>query len=544
MKSHTLKVKENNLILFTSFILIAFYNTSLFENFFVDYTLNLTNIIYSISVALVLSSLLIIILSISCFKFTTKPVLILFFITSSVTSYFMNSYNIIIDADMIRNAFETSKDEALDLVSIKLLAYILIFGLTPSFIIYKMKIQNLSFNKLFISKAKIISLSIVIITAQPLIFGKFYSSFIREHKSIRYYANPITTLYSSIKFINQKSKNTLGKIMHLTHTSEIPKSDIDRELVILVVGETARADRFSLNGYTKITNPLLTKENVYSFNNVISCGTSTAISVPCMFSSLNANDFDVAEARNTENILDILKKVGVNILWRDNNSDSKGVALRVPFENFKTSEKNPNCDIECRDIGMLSGLPVYIENHKAGDILIILHQMGNHGPAYYKRYPPEFEKFTPACKTKQLEDCSLKEINNAYDNAILYTDFFLSNVIDFLKGYDNRFETSMIYISDHGESLGENGIFLHGLPNFMAPESQKKIPVIFWFGNNFEDINLSSLKENQMTSYSHDNLFHTILGIFEVDSNLYHKQKDMIDYTPLLRLSKKETEFY
>ena len=202
----------------------------------------------------------------------------------------------------------------------------------------------------------------------------------------------------------------------------------------------------------KRTNPLLKQEDIINFPNMSSCGTATAISVPCMFSITNKENYDSTKIRNSDNILDILKRAGVNILWRDNNSDSKGVALRVEYQDFQIPENNPICDDECRDIGMLSNLQEYIDSKKSGDIFIVLHQMGNHGPAYYKRYPKEFEKFTPVCKTNQLEECTQEEIDNAYDNAILYTDYFLSKVIELLK-QNNDFETAMIYISDHGESL-------------------------------------------------------------------------------------------
>ena len=220
-------------------------------------------------------------------------------------------------------------------------------------------------------------------------------------------------------------KNTYMPFKEIATSAYIPSSDAHRKLVIFVVGEAARADRFSLNGYTKKTNPLLEKEQVISFKNVWSCGTSTAHSVPCLFSIYNRDNYDKNKAKHTENALDILKKSGANVLWLDNNSSSKGVADRIETVDYRTPDNNPVCDIECRDVGMLKKLQNYIDERPSGDIFIVLHQMGNHGPAYYKRYPKKFEKFTPVCKTNQFEKCTKKEINNAYDNAILYTDYFL-----------------------------------------------------------------------------------------------------------------------
>ena len=250
-----------------------------------------------------------------------------------------------------------------------------------------------------------------------------------------------------------------------------------------------------------------------------------------MFSIFGKADYDYKKGISTENILDVLKHTNdIQILWRDNNSDSKGVALRVDFEDFRTSKTNTICDEECRDEGMLVGLDKYIEKNKDKDILIVLHQMGNHGPAYYKRYPKEFEKFTPVCKSNQLEDCTKEEVSNGYDNAILYTDYFLSKVINFLKPYSNNYETAMLYMSDHGESLGENGLYLHGLPYFMAPDEQKHIGSLMWFGGKDikEDIDIEKLSTYKDETFSQDNLFHTLLGLFEVDTKVYKKEMDIL----------------
>ena len=300
----------------------------------------------------------------------------------------------------------------------------------------------------------------------------------------------------------------------------------------MVVGEAVRADHFLLNGYQRDTNPFLKgRDDIIDFSNMYSCGTSTAHSVPCMFSIFNKADYSYKKGISTENILDVLTHTkNIDILWRDNNSDSKGVALRVEYEDFKTSKNNSICiDGECRDEGMLVGLDKYIKEHKNKDILIVLHQMGNHGPAYYKRYPKEFEKFKPTCKTNQLEECSKEEIINAYDNAILYTDYFLNKTINFLKKYNKAYETAMIYMSDHGESLGENGIYLHGLPYFMAPDAQKHIGALMWFGDKISnDIDINKVKSKKDNQFSQDNLFHTLLGIFEVNSSVYQKDMDIL----------------
>ena len=236
-----------------------------------------------------------------------------------------------------------------------------------------------------------------------------------------------------------------------------------------------------------------------------------------MFSLLGRDEFDVDAARYSENVLDLVKAADISVIWRDNNSDSKHVADRIPAFDYKTTELNSVCDDECRDVGMLDGLQQYIDAQDK-DILIVLHQMGSHGPAYHKRYPDEFNQFTPACKTAELSDCSTDEIINAYDNTILYTDHFLSKVIAFLKSNSPRYETTMLYVSDHGESLGENGIYLHGLPYVFAPDAQKHVPIIMWVGES-SDINFEATSKLQHIANSHDAVAEAILTVMEVQTD-------------------------
>ncbi len=436
----------------------------------------------------------------------------------------MNTYQVIIDNFMIQNSLQTDIKESLDLLSFKLLLYVIFLGLLPAYLVYRVELKPLSFKATLLSKAKVLLGSLLIIVILLLSFSKFYTSFFREHKPLRFYINPTYWIYAIGDYIALVNNTGEVEFKQLGLDAKIVPSNNPHKLVILVVGEATRADHFSLNGYQRETNPLLKKENIVNFKNFYSCGTSTAVSVPCMFSVYNRNDYSYKKGRATENVIDVINHTNqVAILWRDNNSDSKGVALRVPFEDFKYGDKNTICDNgECRDEGLLVGLDKYIEQHKNQDILIVLHQMGNHGPAYYKRYPKAFEKFTPVCKTNQLEDCTQESIANAYDNALLYSDYFLSKVIGLLKNYQNSYDTTMFYIADHGESLGEKGLYLHGLPYFMAPDAQTHVASLMWFGEN------NQRKVDGEKTYSQDNLFHTLLGMFNVQSEVYDEGMDIL----------------
>ncbi len=522
--------RNTTLSLASALSLLLFYNIAFFRNIIAAYPLTLGNILFLGSISLLLLSLITILLTLFSSKYLIKPFLIFLALVSSCASYFMDSYNVVIDTPMIENIFSTNLSESLDLFSLKFVIYLFLLGITPSLFIYKLNISFGTLKKEFINKIVIIFIAMAVISAQILLFSKSYSSFFREQKILRYYANPVTYLHSSIAYLNHKLGASNIVIQPIGQDATIPASDNDRELVILVIGETARADRFSLNGYSKQTNPLLEKEQVVSFNNISSCGTSTAVSVPCMFSIYSRDRYSDNYARDTENLLDVMRHAGIAILWRDNNSDSKSVALRVPYQDYKSPDVNPVCDEECRDEGMLVGLQEFIDNQTAGDILVVLHAMGNHGPAYYKRYPKSFEKFTPACHTNQLENCTNEEINNAYDNAILYTDYFLSKTINLLKHNDNKFETAMLYISDHGESLGENNVYLHGLPYILAPETQKNVAAVLWLGRRFyeDGLDINAIKKNANSALSHDHLFHTVLGLMELETAVYDQDMDIL----------------
>ena len=525
-------MKQIHLILLSSLFLVLFDNYAFFTNLVKVYPFN-ENRGFVISVGIILYILTVVFLAIVSNRYIIKPLLIIILLVSSMTNYFMNTYSVVIDDTMIRNTLQTDIHESLDLLSAKQVVYFVVFGLIPSWIIYQVKIVKQSFKTEFLERLKTIVISIVIIAGLFFVYSKNYTSFFREHKPLRYTVNPLYWIYSGGKYINKNFNNSKLVVAPLGTDAVVEKSSDSRpKLVIMVVGEAARADHFSLNGYTRDTNPLLEKEeDIVNFSNVSSCGTSTAESVPCMFAVYGRDDYDYKRGISTENVLDVLKHTNdIAILWRDANSDSKGVALRVDYEWYKYPNNNTICtDGECRDEGMLVGLDKFIEKNKGKNILIVLHQMGNHGPAYYKRYPKAFEKFKPTCKTNQLEECTQQEITNAYDNAILYTDYFLEKVIQFLKQYDDEYDTAMIYMADHGESLGENGVYLHGLPYFMAPDAQKHVGAIMWFSKGMQKvIDMDAIKAKSSQAYSHDNLFHTLLGIFNVKTSVYNEQLDIL----------------
>jgi lipid A ethanolaminephosphotransferase len=524
----TRQVTPNQLVVLAAVFFTAFANVAFFRNLASTFAGQPHAWLHLVVLAVALFCLLVLFLLLFSFRPVIKPALILLLLVAAVCAYFMDSYNIVIDREMLVNVAATNGSESGDLLTPRFAMYLLLMALVPAYLVWDLPVARLTAGQAWLARLRIAGIALAMLLAVLLIFGSFFASFVREHKTLRYYTNPLTPIYSVYKFSKRALAGHNQPVREIGTDAAIPPNDFDRELVVMVLGETARADRFSLNGYARKTNPRLEQENVTSFPNVEACGTSTAVSVPCMFDREDRENFSNAKAAATQNVLDVLGHAKVVTLWRDNNSDSKGVADRVQFQDFRSPATNPVCDVECRDEGMLAGLQQWVDSQPEGDLLIVLHQMGSHGPAYYKRYPQAFRKFTPTCDTSQLDNCSQEEVSNTYDNTILYTDHFLAEVIGFLRQNDERFETAMFYASDHGESLGENGLYLHGLPYWMAPESQTGVPMILWLGKNYDAAPEAGMHKIRNLPLNHDFVFHTLLGLFEINTKEHLPGKDVI----------------
>ena len=526
------EINLNYLIIIIALYLVTTANFGFFAQVLSIYPFG-NNVGFMVSITGLLFGLMWLLFQLFCYRPIAKPVLIAMVMTAAVCGYFTDAYGTIFDTNMLINSIQTDQGEAMGLMSLSFFTRVFILGIIPAVIIAKIRIKRVPLRRALWQKALTLTSSIALMAVCLLPFGDQYATFFRQHKMVRSYANPITPIYSVIKlgtdYIDElRRPDTLT--LHATDAKRITPtagtSAAKPKLMVFVVGETVRADHIALNGYKRDTTPLLASQpNIYSFRNATSCGTSTAYSVPCMFSYANRENYDYNTADYNENVLDTLNKQGVKVVWRDNNSSSKGVANRVTFEDFKTPDVNPNCDEECRDIGMLDGFDTLVKSDtgvtadgSAKDTLILLHQMGNHGPAYYKRYPKEFEEYKPVCMTNELAKCDDQSVINAYDNAIRYTDYFLNNVINTLKKYEQDYDVVMVYISDHGESLGENNIYLHGMPYAIAPDAQKQVPVIIWSPTS-NNIDKSSLISTINQPVSHDFITPTLLNFFGITTD-------------------------
>jgi lipid A ethanolaminephosphotransferase len=448
----------------------------------------------------------------------------------------MHSFGTVIDTNMMQNVFESDPQEASALFSSRYLLWMLLMGMVPVALICGVRIRRGPrwwWNLLQRLTGALGAILVILLMAA--LFYKDYASLIRNNKNLIKMITPANIVSGTGHYVDQRylqGSQALVKIGEDAHKGALISAATRKTLVVLVVGETARAENFSLGGYARETNPELKKQQVIYYPNASSCGTETAISVPCMFSNMPRMHYDANLAHHQEGVLDILAHAGVSVLWRENDGGCKGACDRVPHTDMTQWKLPQYChDGFCQDEVLLHRLDNYVASlHNDG--IIVLHQMGSHGPAYYQRYPAEFRRFTPTCGSKQIQDCDHQALVNTYDNSLLYSDDMLSRTIDKLKGLSDRFNVALVYLSDHGESLGERGMYLHGAPYLFAPAQQTHIPLLMWMSPGYAaayHINDTCLRQQAADAkVSQDNLFHTVLGMFNIQTQQYQPQLDMI----------------
>lgn len=467
------------------------------------------------------------IMSLFAWRRTLKPAIAVLLAMSAAGAYFMWTYRIVVDADMIVNVLQTDPAEAATLLNVRMLAAIFLLFVVPLAFVIWYPLRTGHFLGQAVRNSTTVLLSLAAVAAVLLAAYQPLASAMRNHKQLRYLMNPLNTVYALGKVATKPLSRTSSALETVGADAVAPPPSARPLLLLLVVGETARAANFGLNGYGRPTTPGLEREGVVSFRDASACGTSTAASLPCMFSSLGRERFD-SRSREYENLLDVLQRAGLAVLWLDNQAGCKGICDRIPHETPRRDDLQHCSEGECLDDVLLKGLEnrlaaLPVERRMRGTVLV-LHQMGSHGPAYYKRSPQSSKRFQPECTTNNLQDCSREEVVNAYDNSIAYTDRFLSSAIQWLKARQDAFSTAMVYVGDHGESLGENNLYLHGFPYAIAPDVQKKIPWITWLSPTFADrtnLSVQCLRERQSTPLSHDNLFHSVLGLMQVRTSAY-----------------------
>lgn len=446
------------------------------------------------------------------------------FVVAAASSYFSLKYGVVMNKDMLRNVLETDADESRALLSGDLVTRMLLLGVLPALLVWKVRLPAMRRTTRLRKRSIAIVGTLALCAVALLTSSASYAVFFREHKPIRFTLMPMAPLTSALGVAFDKNKGDDGPVINASGKAERTAPPRAKPLVVvMVVGETARAANFELGGYSRPTNPeLAALDGLVYFPQTTSCGTATALSVPCMFSRLPRSEFDVDEARRYANALDALQSAGVHVEWRDNNAGCKGVCARVETIDF-----SPEAGY---DEVMLKDLATKLDTLQS-DTVIVMHQIGSHGPAYFERYPSELEKFKPACHSNQLQRCSPEEVVNAYDNTIAYTDHMLARTIGLLREASGHVDTMLMYASDHGESLGEQGMYLHGLPYAFAPDTQTHVPMLMWLSPSYaarRGVDMQCLESHASEPRSHDNIYHTLLGAAEVRNASYDRKLDIL----------------
>lgn len=484
---------------------------------------------FGLSISLLLTALII---SLSV-KYAFKPFAAFLILVSAVASYFTDTFGTIINEQMIDSAMTTNAREAGALLSLRYLLHVAFYGVLPVLLLFWVRVRHETLGRKTIGNLKLL-VPMLVLTGMMVWFNiGTYIVTIRANDRMTQTLNPAAPLSAAWNYgvSSLTTANVVAQPIGQDAKKGLVLSSSPRPVVtVIVAGETARAMNFSLNGYERKTNPQLEKLDIVNFPNVTSCGTDTATSLPCMFSKFPRKDYSQAKGKAYESLLDVFRYAGIPSIWYDNNTGSKGVADRVRYVPLMDTKDPLLCpDNECRDEIFLKPLRDELKSATESKV-IVLHQIGSHGPAYFRRYGDDLRTFKPDCRSTDLPKCSLDEVRNAYDNTILATDDFLAKVIALLAEQDATVSSALIYVSDHGESLGENGIYLHGAPYNFAPEFQTRVPMISWFSPSYAaltGIDRACLAKLPANAYSHDNLFHTALGMMNVETSVYDAGLDI-----------------
>ncbi|ENK5208142.1 phosphoethanolamine transferase EptA [Klebsiella aerogenes] len=496
---------------------------------------NLHNWLVFLSMPIVAISVMNIITTLASFLKLDRVVISLFILLSTSAQYFIWTFGVVIDRSMIANIFDTTPAESFALLSTQMVIVLGLSGLLMVLVAWWIKVRRpASFWRGATMRLLNIAVSALLIVLVAALFYKDYASVFRNNKELVKSLSPSNSIVALNSWYahNRMDNLPLVKIGEDAKQKAVMHNGARKNLTIVVLGETSRAENFSLGGYDRETNPRLKQDDVVYFPKTTSCGTATAVSVPCMFSNMPRAHYDEELAHHQEGVLDILQRAGIQVLWNDNDGGCKGACDRVPHQNVTNLNLSGECiDGECYDDVLFHNLDSYIDNLQQ-DGIIVLHTIGSHGPTYYNRYPAEFKKFTPTCDTNEIQSCTQQQLTNTYDNTILYVDYVVDKAIKLLQSKQDRFTTSLVYLSDHGESLGEDGVYLHGLPYSIAPDTQKHVPMLLWLSLDYQQrygVSSQCLQQQAKTNdYSQDNLFSTLLGLLGVDTREYQAKDDLL----------------
>jgi lipid A ethanolaminephosphotransferase len=444
-----------------------------------------------------------------------KPVCMLLAVGNSVAVYFVTTYRVILDMSMMGNVYNTDRAEAASYFHPMLLLYVFILGVVPCWLLAHVRVRKTP-------RLRVAALGLTTCIA-ALGWNYVASStwlWFDDH------AKRLGGMVMPWSYVGNTVRLQLAYLRSNRQAILLPPASFesdDKMVVVLVIGEAARSENFSLYGYDRPTNPLLSESGAIALKDTIACSTYTTASLRCI---LSPEDTSSPFAKNLEPLPSYLYRYGADVVWRARNWGEPPLHVTdyQRVGELKAICNRTDCDY---DGALLAGLSERIESSTQNKIFVVLHQKGSHGPSYNAEYPRRFQVFKPVCDSVELQKCTHESLLNAYDNTILYNDYFLNEVIRLLSNMGDT-PTLMMYISDHGESLGEYGLYLHGTPFSIAPDVQKDVPFIVWMSPAFiAQKGISVARIEAQAHHSQLDVFHSVLGAFGVRSDVYDSRLDI-----------------
>ncbi len=436
-----------------------------------------------------------------------KIILAASFVCNAICLYFINTYEVLITDGMMGNVFNTRYSEASGYFSWPAVWYFLFWGIVPCVYIFA-RWFDYGTPKRFFARTGIalaVTLTVALVNMQN------WPWIDRNATQLGSLIMPWSYTANTVRYYNSVRKN---------NRKEIPLPDAkiatdSKDVCVLIIGESARRGNFSLYGYGKPTNPLMEKDGVVALV-ADAAATYTTAAVKAILDHKPSNKL-------YEILPNYLDRCGVDVTWRTNNWGEPPVHIDKYYKPKDIVSLYPQADGEADDTYdgiLLAGLKEEILSGDRDKMLIVLHTSTSHGPTYYKKYPPEFEVFSPVCTTVEMSKADPEELMNAYDNTIVYTDWLVHSVIEILREIHDR-RSCMIFVSDHGESLGEGNLYMHGAPMLIAPREQVEIPFIVWTS----DETMKKVDTNEKVGQYH--VFHSVLSFLGIDSPVYDESLDI-----------------
>ena len=425
-------------------------------------------------------------------------------VINATALHFILTYGVIIDATTIENVFNTRYSEASGFFSWSLWLCILGLGVLPALYCLWQPVVYGKAKKLAVCCGS--SLAVVLVIALMHIGQTLWIS--QHDTELGGLLQPWSYLVNTCRVLSSQHDEQVEEIK----LADGQITDHEKAVVVLVIGESARKANFQLYGYQRDTNPLLSKQEGLKVYQANACATYTTAGTKAILEPIDSGDL-------YELLPNYAFRTGVDVSWRTYNWGEPPIHIDEYLTDVDLGKMYPDVNRDYDGI-LFAGLRERILSSKKDKVLIILHTSTSHGPKYADKCPKEFHVYQP-----------VDNLVNAYDNTIRYTDFLLDGLINTLRGLTD-WHTAMIFISDHGESLGENNMFMHGLPMKLAPKEQYEIPFLVWTSDNFRRYKPTAQSQEAPAGelpalLEQHYIFHSVLDLLSIQSPAYNEKFDI-----------------